>query len=243
MASAALVPAVGSALRERSRQPAKRVDPPREARAAEVCRGCVAARAAVRPAPTSRKSLRRRLDLSRGVLEAEKKSLVNQAQHVTGNWFGESLSENEQRRKIEAELKNLEAAFAKLAADRKELDKLIAKPLAADFYPRLRKLEGADFDSPFNFVWRIDYAEIFAPRKPATNIAGNLNLGDELTPASRTSGFDLIVGNPPFVTARNPVKRELYSERWPRVCYKNYLLVCPFFDLSFGLLKPGGQIR
>src|SRR5208283_3671933 len=26
------------------------------------------------------------------------------------------------------------------------------------------------------------------------------------------------------------------------VCYKNYLLVCPFFDLSFGLLRPGGQI-
>ncbi len=186
--------------------------------------------------------LRRRLDLSQGVLEAEKKSLLDQAQHVTGNWFGESVSENEQRRKIEAELKNLEAAFAKLAADRKELDKLIAKPLAADFYPRLRKLEGADFDSPFNFVWRIDYAEIFAPRTPGTTIAGHLNLGDEFTPASRTGGFDLIVGNPPFVTARNPEKRELYRERWPRVCYKNYLLVCPFFELSFSLLKPAAQL-
>ncbi|HEX9045554.1 MAG TPA: hypothetical protein VF988_00890, partial [Verrucomicrobiae bacterium] len=186
--------------------------------------------------------LRRRLDLSQGVLLAEQQSLKHQAANVTGNWFGESVSDSEQRKKIETELNNLEAAFAKLAADRKELEKIIAKPLASDFYPRLRKLEGADFDSPFNFVWHIDYAEIFAPRKPKTTIAGNLNLGDELTPASRQPGFDLIVGNPPFVTARNPVKRELYRERWARVCHMKYLLVCPFFDLSFGLLKPGGQL-
>jgi len=56
------------------------------------------------------------------------------------------------------------------------------------------------------------------------------------------SGFDIIVGNPPFVTARNPKKRELYRERWPRVCYGTYLLVCPFFEMSFGLLKPKGQL-
>jgi hypothetical protein len=186
--------------------------------------------------------LRRRLDLSQGVLEAERKSLKHQAANVTGNWFGETVSDSEQRKKIDTEFKNLDAAFDRLAADRKELDKLTAKPLTSDFYPRLRKLEGADFDSPFNFVWRIDYAEIFAPPKSKRSITGDFNLGDELAPPSRQAGFDLIVGNPPFVTARNPVKRELYRERWPRVCYKNYLLVCPFFDLSFGLLKPNGQL-
>jgi type I restriction-modification system DNA methylase subunit len=183
-----------------------------------------------------------RLDLSERVLADEKKSLLNQAQNVTGNWFGESVSDNEQQRKIEAELKNVEAAFAKLAADRKELERIIAAPLAADFYQRLRKLEGADFDSPFNFVWRIDYAEIFTAKKSGTTIAGNLNLGDELAAKSRTGGFDLIVGNPPFVTARNPVKRELYRERWKRVCHMKFQLVCPFFDLSFGLLRSGGQL-
>jgi len=56
------------------------------------------------------------------------------------------------------------------------------------------------------------------------------------------AGFDLIVGNPPFVTARNRIKRELYAGRWPTVCYKNYLLLCPFFEMSFGLLKPRGQL-
>jgi hypothetical protein len=52
----------------------------------------------------------------------------------------------------------------------------------------------------------------------------------------------LIVGNPPFVTARNPEKRELYRQRWSGVCYKEFQLVCPFFALSFGLLRPDGQL-
>ena len=56
------------------------------------------------------------------------------------------------------------------------------------------------------------------------------------------SGFDLIIGNPPFVTARNPIKRELYRERWPRVCHMKFLLVCPFFEMSFNLLRPNGQL-
>ena len=90
-----------------------------------------------------------------------------------------------------------------------------------DFYPKLRRLEGADFDSPFNFAWQLDFAGIFRPER---------------------GGFDIIVGNPPFVTARNPTKRELYRERWKRVCSGKYLLICPFFDLSFGLLRPGGQL-
>jgi hypothetical protein len=82
-------------------------------------------------------------------------------------------------------------------------------------------LEGADFNSPFHFCWQLDFAEIFT---------------------ADLRGFDIIVGNPPFVTARNPKKNELYRERWKRVCSGKYLLICPFFDLSFSLLRPGGQL-
>src|SRR5262249_34857374 len=101
------------------------------------------------------------------------------------------------------------------------LEKLAKRPHDPKFYPDLRKLEGADFDSPFNFAWQLDFAEIFSPER---------------------GGFDIVVGNPPFVTARNPTKRELYRERWKRVCVGKYLLVCPFFDLSFSLLKAGGEL-
>lgn len=185
--------------------------------------------------------LHRRLDLSQGVLTEEER-LLRTNQQVGGLFGDENDSDAEKRRRAAAEIEKLDLALAEIATDRKELEKLIAKPLASDFYPRLRKLEGADFDSPFNFVWRIDYAEIFAPRKSKTTITGDFNLGDELAPQARQAGFDLIVGNPPFVTARNPTKRQLYRTRWPRVCEGNYLLISPFFELSFGLLRPNGQL-
>lgn len=185
--------------------------------------------------------LGRRLDLSQRVL-ADEKTLLRKGQQV-GDLFGnEEGSDAEKRRRAEAEIEQLDKALAKVTSDRKVLEKLADRPMAADFYHELRKLEGADFDSPFNFVWRIDYAEIFTGKRAATTIAGDFNLGDELAPVSRAGGFDLIVGNPPFVTARNPEKRELYRTRWARVCRGTFLLICPFFDLSFDLLKPGGQL-
>jgi hypothetical protein len=50
------------------------------------------------------------------------------------------------------------------------------------------------------------------------------------------------VGNPPFVTARNPGKRELYRQRWPLVCFREYELVSPFSQLGFTLLNSDGQL-
>ena len=105
-------------------------------------------------------------------------------------------------------------------------------------------------DGPLNFAWRIDFPHVLSGA-PTTTIAGEFSLVNqaqhqqELTSGNRTkldSGFDLIVGNPPFVTARNAEKRELYRERWPRVCYQKFLLVCPFFEMSFRLLRPNGQL-
>lgn len=198
--------------------------------------------------------LRERLTLAEIVLQDQIKDIDKQDE-ATSNWFGESNSESETRRQLAAARASLKEALNKIISDRKELEKLSKSLLAADFYPRLRKLEGADFDSPFNFVWNIDYAEIFTPKSIAT-VSGEMVFVNEvqtqtelvvakkkevLAPQTK-GGFDLIVGNPPFVTARNPVKRELYRERWARVCHKKFLLICPFFDLSFGLLKPRGQL-
>ncbi len=197
--------------------------------------------------------LRRRLDLTQSVLELERKqhtdNLANQKLTLFGAFgFDENASEAENRRRVEGEIQQLNEALQKVTADRKELEKLAATPLAADFYPRLRRLEGADFDSPFNFVWQIDFAEIFTP-KPAATLAGEMILVNqaqtqkELVATSKSSGgFDVMVGNPPFVTARNPIKRELYRARWARVCHGKFLLICPFFDLSFGHLRPDGQL-
>jgi Eco57I restriction-modification methylase len=118
-------------------------------------------------------------------------------------------------------MENLERARAKVESDQRELEKLRRRDADSQFYPKLRKLEGADFDSPFNFAWRMDFPGVFAD--------GN-------------GGFDLVVGNPPFVTARNPKKRELWRQRWPRVCVGTYQLVCPFFELGFGILARSGEL-
>lgn len=198
--------------------------------------------------------LRQRLSLAERVLHDQIKDIDKQ-DAATANWFDETKSESEKRRQLAAARENLDQALAKIEADRKERERLAKSPLAADFYPRLRKLEGADFDSPFNFVWNIDYAGIFTP-KPIATLAGDMAFVNEAqkqgellvsakaevrTPQVKGE-FDLIIGNPPFVTARNPFKRELYRERWARVCSGNYLLISPFFDLSFGLLRTKGQL-
>lgn len=195
--------------------------------------------------------LHRRLDLSERVLSDEGRALDSSSSQLALSVITETETEAAQRRRIEEEITRIKEALRKVAADRRTLDKVAARPFDSRFYPELRKLEGADFDAPFNFSWRIDFADIFNPRPEGASVTLDGEFGlvntaakqQKLTIKTRVpGGFDLILGNPPFVTARNPEKRDLYRERWRRVCYKNYLLVCPFFDLSFGLLRPGGQI-
>jgi hypothetical protein len=196
--------------------------------------------------------LDRRLEMSRRVLEAELKEWQKEHSLISDTLFSdETETRAERRKRIEQETEHIQSGLKKLADDRKEVDRLASRDFDNQFYPKLRRLEGADFDSPFNFAWQIDYADIFAPRngKPVSTILDEFAFVNEvdrqaslLDRREEAGGFDIIVGNPPFVTARNPKKRELYRERWPRVCSGKYLLVCPFFELSFGLLRPGGQL-
>lgn len=199
--------------------------------------------------------LRQRLDLSQHVLQDELQDLHRQKADITPGLlaqlgFDENTTESQKRKRIEYEVHQAEQALRKIQTDRKDLERLAGRPYDAEFFPKLRKLEGADFDSPFNFAWRIDFPNIISSH-PTTTLAGELIVVNEAQkqqelPADSVttlqSGFDIIVGNPPFVTARNPKKRELYRERWPRVCFQKYLLLCPFLEMSFGLLKPNGQL-
>jgi len=169
--------------------------------------------------------LRARLDLSERIIKDELKALDTNESGLDTLFHDETSSSSDKRRRIRHEKERLAEALTKIEKDRSELEKLASRQYDNQFYIKLRKLEGADFDSPINFVWNVDFPQIFATR--ATGKRG---------------GFDIIVGNPPFVTARNPHKRELWRERWPRVCRRTYQLLCPFFDLGFGLLSPGGEL-
>jgi hypothetical protein len=168
--------------------------------------------------------LEMRLDLSRRILDEEIHSLDRDESSLEKLFHDETESSSRKRKRISHEQSRLQDALGRIEKDRKELGKLSQREFDIQFYTKLRKLEGADFDSPFNFSWYIDFPGIFG--------GGNVAKG----------GFDIIVGNPPFVTARNPIKREMWRERWPRVCHKTYQLLCPFFELSFGMLRPDGQL-
>ena len=206
-------------------------------------------------AATRRKKLRleilsHRLDLGQRVVNRpDSRSRTSQPASGRLVWR-RALPTPNQTAELEAEIARLRDALKQLESDGRELAKLhkLKSLNLTDFYRHLRELEGSKPGGPHNFVWRLDFPHVLAMRDKGT-VLDNLSLvneagqGELVAIKTRAAGgFDLIVGNPPFVTARNPEKRELYAKRWPRVCYKNYLLVCPFFELSFGLLKPAGQL-
>lgn len=168
--------------------------------------------------------LGKRLTLSQRIIEDELKALDTSESALDKLFHDETESSATKRKRLAHEKERLQEALAKIEKDRRELERLSQREFDSQFYVKLRKLEGADFDSPFNFAWYVDFPGIFAGQNGSKG------------------GFDIIVGNPPFVTARNRTKRELWQERWPRVCHKNYLLLCPFFELSFSLLKANGQL-
>ena len=97
--------------------------------------------------------LRQRVDLSQRVLDDELKELKRQKASVTPGLlfqlgFDENASESEKRKRIEHEIQQAEKALERIQADRKDLERLAGRPFDSEFFPKLRKLEGADFDSP-----------------------------------------------------------------------------------------------
>jgi type I restriction-modification system DNA methylase subunit len=178
--------------------------------------------------------LERRLDISQRVLDYELEQLRTEESTFINRLFtDETQSRVDKHRRVEEEIGRVQEAQRKVVIDRRELNRLKEREADNTFQQKLRRLEGADFDSPLNCSWPIDFASVFA------------NGGEHQTVSQKpqqTNGFDMVVGNPPFVTPRNAVKRRLWRERWYRVCTKNYQMVCPFFDLGFNLLRQGGQL-
>jgi len=171
------------------------------------------------------KILEKRLDLSERWLNQEIAELQEEDSALAATLFGETASASEQRKRIAHEVAQLRNALDKVAQDRQELESLKKREFDSQFLTELRRLEGADFDSPFNFAWRLDFPTIFSSKEDGYR-----------------NGFDIMVGNPPFVTARNPAWRELWRQRWAKVCAGKYHMLCPFFNLGFDLLHPDGQL-
>lgn len=164
--------------------------------------------------------------------------------------FGESKKQAELRRWREQQEERLETAKKEIASLREKLEVIKKRKTIADAQARrLAELEG-QVGPKYSFVWHLDFAEVFNRKTRTTatlrgkfafvnQAPGQTELA-ESRPYPR--GFDIIVGNPPFVTARNAERREGYRKRWPLVCYQKYHLLAPFFERSFGLLAPDGEL-
>ena len=89
------------------------------------------------------------------------------------------------------------------------------------------------------FDWRVEFAEVFEPQEPLTDVGGAMNLGGTLTEA-RLGGFDIALQNPPYVRQEEiknkPHLQKLYAEG---VDGKSDLY-CYFYLRSMQILQPGG---
>ena len=107
----------------------------------------------------------------------------------------------------------------------------IAEPVPKTLPEWLREVEKVASDYRF-FHWELEFPEVWRDR------FGHLISGNDVF---AQPGFDLILGNPPFVTARSELARRAYIERWD-TAIKGFHLLVPFFERAFGMLRTGGRL-
>jgi type I restriction-modification system DNA methylase subunit len=84
------------------------------------------------------------------------------------------------------------------------------------------------------FHWELEFPEVWHDRfgRP---------LGRTATQKGLLAGFDVVLGNPPFVTGDDQDVREAYRKRFS-TAYGDFSLVVPFFELGFRLMRPQGRL-
>jgi hypothetical protein len=54
--------------------------------------------------------------------------------------------------------------------------------------------------------------------------------------------YDVVVGNPPYITVKDKALNQIYRSKYPDVCHRQYALTVPFMKLFFALAR-GGERR
>ncbi|MFJ4680582.1 Eco57I restriction-modification methylase domain-containing protein [Kitasatospora sp. NPDC088783] len=80
----------------------------------------------------------------------------------------------------------------------------------------------------------------FLPAAAAVNVADADALLDAGEPLLQRGRYHVVVGNPPYITPKDPAVRAAVRAAWPQVCHGKYALSLPFHQLSTALLVPGG---
>ncbi len=104
----------------------------------------------------------------------------------------------------------------------------------------------ADFFDPH---WMFSLHAGQTIRRSATRLAGGFSaqMEDELTPqVERNSGFDIVIGNPPYVRAdeqsewNQTQRQQILASKQYETLWEKWDLYIPFIERSYKLLRPGG---
>jgi type I restriction-modification system DNA methylase subunit len=183
-----------------------------------------------------------RLTIYQSITELAKIELTRARMDAAGLGFALTDRDNERVAELDNGLK--EIAF--IAAQLRDARKMRAQE-QENALERIR----AQFDDPIKptFVWQLDFAEVFhreetphgdsllPPEKPANGGA-----------ATTRNGFDLLIGNPPYVRIQTlkktaPELVNYYKQRYKRSAGKgNYDLYVVFVERSLELLHQNGQL-
>lgn len=180
-----------------------------------------------------------RLDIYENITELAKIELTRARTDAAG--FGFALDERDAERVAELDngLKQLALTTAQVRAARKM--KAQAQEEALE---RIR----AQFDDPDKptFVWQLDFAEVF--HRDETPRGDSLLSADKPDKATTTrNGFDLLIGNPPFIsiqtlTKSNPTLAAYYKQRYDSATKGNYDLYVCFVERGLELMHQNGQL-
>jgi hypothetical protein len=149
-------------------------------------------------------------------------------------------------------LKEIQAIQAQIAEARK------SKARAAQQIDALERLQGyLDDEQRPTFVWELDFAEVFFRQPPSLVPNGGEGRGEgdsELALASQRStvqrrgGFDLLIGNPPYVRIQtlkkqSPELADYFKRRYHSASKGNYDLYVCFVERGLELLEEkAGQL-
>lgn len=180
-----------------------------------------------------------RLDIYDNITELAKIELTRARTDAAGLGFALDERDAERVAELDNGLKQLALTTAQVRAARKM--KAQAQEEALE---RIR----AQFDDPDKptFVWQLDFAEVF--HRDETPRGDSLLPTDKPNKAATTrNGFDLAIGNPPYIriqtlTKSDPKLAAYYKQRYQSAGKGNYDLYVCFVERGLELLHQQGQL-
>lgn len=192
-------------------------------------------------AHTAAAKRKHRLSIYENITELAKIELTRVRNDAAGLGFTVSDRERERVAQLDNALK--ETMF--IAAQLRDAKKMRAQE-QEDALERIRE-QFEDAEKP-TFVWQFDFAEVFhRDRSGESQRSSDLALNAQPSILNQLKGFDLMIGNPPYIriqtlTKSNPKLAAYYKQRYDSAKKGNYDLYVCFVERGLELLDDRGQL-